>query len=91
MSIWYDSSDNISSVAGLWGLLPDEVVLRIFAFLSPKDVVRGVGATCHALRRIAVSRDLWVSYTSVSCLNAVRTCLRNPWQLPAGPLRDAAT
>lgn len=62
-------------VNGLWGALPDDVVMRIMRFLSPKDVVIGIGATCHALRRIAVSRHLWHHYTTNYSMSVIRESL----------------
>lgn len=46
-------------VSGLWGLLPDDVVVKILSFLSPYDVFSGIGATCTALRAISTSKCLW--------------------------------
>lgn len=62
-------------VHGLWGTLPDDVVMRIMKFLSPKDVVGGIGATCHALRRVAVSKHLWNHYTTNYSMAVIRESL----------------
>lgn len=62
-------------VKGMWGTLPDDVVMKILRFLSPKDVVTGIGATCHALRRIAVSKHLWSYYTTNYSMAVVRESL----------------
>lgn len=68
--------DRVRSVRGMWGTLPEDVVLRILRFLSPKDVVSGIGATCHGLRRVAVSKHLWVRYTTDYSMAAIRESLR---------------
>lgn len=91
MAVRYACGWSKGRVGGVWGLLPDEVVARIFSLLSPKDVVEGVGATCHGLRRIAVSRDLWTAYTSDHCMDTVRKFLQNRWELPTANAEDAAT
>lgn len=69
-----EGSDRL--VKGLWGTLPDDVVMKVFRFLSPKDVVTGIGATCHALRRCAVSKHLWNHYTTNYSMAVVRESLR---------------
>lgn len=65
-----------SFTGGPWDMLPEDIVLRIFRLLSPREVVTGVGATCHALRRIAVSKHLWSRYTSEYTMAVVRMSLR---------------
>lgn len=75
-----------NTVKGLWGLLPDEVVLRIFRLLSPRDVACGIGATCVGLRQIAVSEDLWRHLETSKSMAAIRegvlrSTLRDPPQV----------
>lgn len=63
-------------IAGLWGTLPEEVVMKILRKLSPKDAVGGIGATCHGLRRIAMSKHVWFRYTTNYSMAVIRESLR---------------
>lgn len=63
-------------VGGVWGMLPEEVVMRIVRYLSPMDTVCGLGATCRGLRKIVVSKHVWLGYSLDYSLAAVRGVVR---------------
>ena len=39
--------------------LPDEMLLRVLAYLGPQDLAAGAGAACRRLRQVSQSRELW--------------------------------
>ena len=59
-------------IIGPWGLLPEEVVMKILSNLSPKEVVTGIGATCKGLRRVAVHPCSWSHMDKEYCIIHVR-------------------
>lgn len=62
---------------GVFGLLPDDAVIKIMSFLTPCDIVRGIAETCQSLRRVASSNDLWKHLEITYCLNVVRASVLN--------------
>lgn len=67
-----DDYDMKCCTQGLWGCLPFDIVVRIMGFLSPWDVIMGIGATCKGLRAVAVSKLLWRHLEMPQCLMAIR-------------------
>lgn len=63
-------------VSGNMACLSDDILFKIFTYLSPKQVITGVGVTCVGLRRIAVSDDLWRHLETSRCLALLRSGLR---------------
>lgn len=61
---------------GFWGMLPEEVVMKIVRYLSPRDAVCGLGATCVELRRIVVSKQVWWRYSMDYSMSAVKEAVR---------------
>lgn len=70
------SSDGNYASMGMWRWLPEEVVWRIVGFLSPRDAVCGLGATCVGLRRTVVAKHAWLGYSRLSVMEEVRRVLR---------------
>ncbi|CAN8073857.1 unnamed protein product [Agarophyton chilense] len=68
-------------VTGIWSCLSEELVCKIFLHLSPKHVATGIGATCSALRKIALSEPLWRHLDTSRCLFKLRARLRCSAQL----------
>lgn len=66
---WREKRTNVS---GMWGGLPDDVIVRIMSLLSPRDVVTGIGATCTGLRRVTVCDFLWSHLETGRCLEVLR-------------------
>lgn len=65
-------------VSGIWGTLPDDVIVKIMSLLSPYDVAAGLGATCCGLRAVSTSEFLWTYLETSHCLNIVRrSIMRN--------------
>lgn len=54
----YTASENAKSAAGLFSVLPDEVILQIFEFLTDRLLLR-LGATCKALYAFSTLDELW--------------------------------
>ncbi|PXF43802.1 hypothetical protein BWQ96_06423 [Gracilariopsis chorda] len=63
-------------VSGNMACLSDDLLFKIFTYLSPKQVITGVGVTCVGLRRIAVSDELWRHLETARCLALLRSSLR---------------
>lgn len=45
--------------AGMWATLPEDVILKIMTYLTPCEIVSGLGRTCQLLRRTVAHSDLW--------------------------------
>lgn len=63
-------------ISGLWGQLPDDVVIKILSFLSPYDVFSGIGATCTGLRAISTTEYLWSYLELAHCLENLRNSFK---------------
>lgn len=72
---WMCNKESIlrrSRSTGAWGILPDDVVLKIMSYLTPCDIVKGIAGTCQSLRRIAANDVLWNHLEVTHCLDVVR-------------------
>ena len=54
----FGAKHNIKTAAGLFAVLPDELILQIFELLGPESILR-LGATCKALCAFSRFEELW--------------------------------
>lgn len=72
---WVDSADAMVRKAestGVWGMLPDDVILKILSYLTPCDIIKGISGTCQSLRRLTGNDELWNHLEVTHCLDVVR-------------------
>lgn len=64
----YTTNENAKEAAGLFSILPDEIIIKILELLSKKVLLR-LGATCKALYAFTALDELWkplfIGYVSV--------------------------
>lgn len=54
----YTTPENAKSAAGLFSVLPDEIIMLIFELLNERLLLR-LGATCKALYAFSTFDELW--------------------------------
>lgn len=54
----YTSNQNIKTRAGLFALLPDELITQVLEWFEPTSLL-GLGSTCKTLYAFCRQEDLW--------------------------------
>ncbi len=86
---------NIKSAAGLFSVLPDEIIVNILEYLGPTSLLQ-LGSTCKALYAFSRLEELWktlfVEYASPSGRDLISTVFlflvepgRRPWWMSLYP------
>ncbi|KAL8593571.1 hypothetical protein ACOMHN_024274 [Nucella lapillus] len=68
-----DHSLEMGECGASFSTLPEELVLKIFFYLRPEDLVLGVRPTCRYFRDLSRIPDLWSQEMTVTCLEFDRS------------------
>ncbi|KAI9687280.1 MAG: hypothetical protein M1822_002323 [Bathelium mastoideum] len=66
----YTSGRNLMDEAGVWAILPDELLIQLLEYLEATELLR-LGATCRALHAFSRAEELWKALLVESPLTSV--------------------